>query len=176
MIQEFYAHATPTNKKAKYVFVGLLGVAAMIMVTYFIANQYKGIIGLFAVAAITSAVLIYTKYIGVEYYYDITFDSAGKPVFVVRQIIGKRQSTLCRVDLYNIVKVERLSAEEKKKHKTEVGYKKYVYLPTLMPDYVLLIKLSSPNERAEILIEAPCEFGNMLLAYAQEARELRFED
>ncbi len=176
MIKDFYAHAKPSNNNAKNIFVGLLGAAAMIMVAYFTAESYKGIIGLFAVVAITAAVLVYTKYIGVEYYYDITSDSNGSPVFVVRQIIGKRQTTLCRVDLHNITKIERISREEKRKHKTEARYKKYSYLPTIAPAYSLLIKLHSESENAEIFIEAPDEFGNLLLSYAKEARELRFED
>ncbi len=176
MIKDFYAHAKPSNNNAKNVFVGLLGAAAMIMVAYFTSPLYKGIIGLFAVAAICAAVLIYTKYIGVEYYYDITTDSAGAPVFVVRQIIGKRQTTLCRVDLHNIVKTESLAREEKSKRKRAAGYKKYVYLPTLSPENSLLITLNAPEERAEIFIEAPREFGDLLLSYAREAREMRFED
>ncbi len=176
MIQDFYAHAKPSNNKAKYAFVGLLGAAAMVMVTYFIVSHYKGIIGMFAVAFITAAVLIYTKYIGVEYYYDITRDTENTPIFVVRQIIGKRQSTLCRVDLHNIAKVERLTREERSKHKTDPGFKKYIYFPTLSPDSMLLIRLVSTHENAEIFIEAPDEFGNLLLSYAKEARESRFED
>ncbi len=176
MIKDFYAHVKPSNNNAKNLFVGLLGAAAMIMVTYFLVDSYKGIIGLFAVGAITAAVLVYTKYIGVEYYYDITFDSAGAPVFVVRQLIGKRQSTLCRVDLFNITKVEKLSKEERAKHKTAPGYKKYVYLPTLSPESALLVTLRSANESAEIFIEAPAEFGELLLSYAREAREMRFDD
>ncbi len=166
----------PSNNNAKYAFTGLLGAAAAIMVTYFIVDRFKGIIGLFAVAAITAAVLIYTKYIGVEYYYDITFDSEGAPVFVVRQMIGKRQSTLCRVDLHNITKVEKLTKAERSKHKTEPGFRKYVYFPTLFPDSAILIRLNSPHESAEVFIEAPDEFADLLRSYAIEARETRFED
>lgn len=175
MINEFYSHIKPSNNKAKRLFITLLTLGGLITLVYMIADRFKGIIGLFALAAIVGAVFIYTKYVGVEYYYDITHDSAGSAVFVVRQLSGKRQTTLCRLDLHSIVKVERLTAAEKKAHRAEAGYKKYFYLPTLSPDSVTLITVHSPHEYAEITIEAPDEFADMLRRYSREARETRFD-
>lgn len=175
MINEFFSHAKPSNNKAKRLFITLLALGALITLAYMIADRYKGIIGLFALLAIVGAVFIYTKYIGVEYFYDITFDSQGSAVFVVRQLSGKRQTTLCRLDLYAISEVKILDSKERKAHKASPGYKKYFYLPTLSPESVILITVNSPRELAEITIEASEEFAKMLKSYSLEARETRFD-
>ncbi len=176
MIKEFFSHAKPSNNKAKKLFITLLAIGALITLAYMALDKYKGVIGLFALGAIVGAVFIYTKYLGVEYFYDITFDSAGSPVFVVRQMSGKRQSTFCRLDLHSITKVERLSAKERKAHKTDKGIRKYFYLPTLAPESVILITAKSEYEYAEITIEASEEFAEMLKSYSKEARERRFDN
>ncbi len=176
MINEFFSHAKPSNNKAKRAFFTLLAIGALITIVYMIADRYKGIIGLFALGAIVVAVFIYTKYIGVEYFYDITFDSHGSGVFVVRQMSGKRHTTLCRLDLYAISDVKILNSKERKAHKAAPGYKKYFYLPTLSPESVILITVNSPMEQAEITIEASEDFAKMVKSYSLEARETRFDD
>ena len=176
MIREHFSRVKSSNTNAQRLFYSLLCVAALLFVVYCTTPLYKGIVGLVCVATITAAVLIYTKYVGVEYFYDITFDSDGRSVFIVRQVTGKRSSTLCRVDLSSIVKVERLDSSAKKAHKTEAGYLKYSYLPTLAPESVLLLKISSRREHAEIFIEASDEFAALLSGYASEARSLVTEE
>ena len=176
MIREHFSRAKSSNPNAQRAFYTLLCAAAAIFVLYCASPHYKGIIGMFCVAAITAAVLIYTKYVGVEYFYDITFDSDGTSVFVVRQVTGKRSSTLCRIDLASIVRIDRLDAAQKKAHKTEAGYLKYSYLPTLAPKSVLLLKVSSRREHAEIFIEANDEFAALISSYADEARSLSVEE
>ncbi|MBQ8321844.1 MAG: hypothetical protein IJX92_05715 [Clostridia bacterium] len=170
MTNEIYVHAKPTNNKAKQTFYILLSLASAVTLVYLFIGVYKGIVGLCAVALITAAVLVHTKYIGAEYYYDITEDYEGTPVFVVRQVVGKRSTTLCRLDLFSITKVERLDREAAKKHKAPAGYKKYSYLPTLSPDSRLCVTAVSSAEKAEIMIEASDEFCDMLLRLSREAR------
>ena len=175
-MNDIYSHAKASNNKAKRLFYILLLLAAFLTVLYLLIDVYKGVVGLFAVGAIVSAVLIYTKYIGVEYFYDLTSDSEDAPVFVVRQTTGKRTSTLCRLDLWSIVNVERFTAKERSTHKTPPGMKKYFYLPTLSPESVLLLTAKSEYENAEIFIEASDEFAAMLKSRAAAARESRFDD
>ena len=176
MIREHYSRIKSSNANAQKLFYALLCVAALLFVAYCTTPLYKGIIGLVCVAAITAAVLIYTKYVGVEYFYDITFDSEGTSVFVVRQVTGKRSSTMCRIDLSSIVKIERLDAAAKKAHKPEAGYTSYFYLPTLSPESVLMLKVSSRREHAEIFIEANDEFASLLSTYSEEARSLAADE
>lgn len=170
MLNEIYVHAKPTNQNAKRLFFILLALAAATTPIYLIINVYKGIVGLAVVALITAAVLIHTKYIAPEYYYDITSDHEGIPVFVVRQVVGKRQTTLCRLDLFSITKVEMLDKRAAAEHKTPKGYRKYSYLPTFMPTTRLCISAVSSAERAEIFIEASDEFAQMLIRLSKDAR------
>ena len=176
MIQEFSVHPKPTNKNAKIAFLIAILISAVGFVTYFIMEKYKGIVGTAALLTLTTAILFYTKYISPEFYYDITFDTEGTPVFVVRQIIGKRQSTLCRIDLADIVSIKKQTSQERKAHKTAQGYRAYVYTPTLMPSLTYLITVSSRYEKAEIRIEGTDEFANLLIEYSKDARLIRESD
>lgn len=176
MIQEFSVHPKPANKNAKIAFLITVLIAAVGFVTYFVIDRYKGIVGTAALMVLTTAILFYTKYISPEFYYDITFDSEGTPLFVVRQIIGKRQSTLCRVNLSDISSVVKQDYAEKKAHKVAQGYISYVYTPTLMPPISYLITVTSRYERAEIRIEGTDEFAELLRGYSVEARAMAEAD
>ena len=170
MIGEFSARAKSSNNNARVAFFVLLAASTLTFVAYFISPSYKGIIGLFGIALITASVLIFTKYVSCEYYYDVTWDTDGTPVFVVRQIIGKRQSTLCRIALSDIVGAKMESVSERRAHKTPVGYRKYTYFPTLIPAGSCRLTVSNRYEKAEILVEVNEEFKNLLLSYSLEAR------
>lgn len=173
MISEFSAKAKSKNNNAKILFFALLGLAVATVAVYISLDKFKGVVGLFAVAFITAAVFIYTKYMSGEYYYDITFDYNGVPVFVVRQRVGKKNTTLCRMDLHAITEVVKQNKSERAEHKTKDGYLKYNYTPTLSPDETYLVTVNARYEKAEIRIEATDEFAGLLLSYAAEARELR---
>ena len=170
MIREFSAKAKPSGNSARIAFFALLGCAAASVVVYMLMEHYKGIVGLLTVSFITAAVLIYSRYIGSEYYYDITFDYEGTPLFVVRQIIGQRQSTLARIGLAEITDVTEETPDIRRAHSTPHGTRKYFYTPTLLPERTVRITSVSPYERAEIVIEASSEFVELLRAYSAEAR------
>lgn len=170
MIKEFSAHPKPQNKNSKIAFLIAILVSAIVFVTYFLIEKYKGVVGMFGLMTLTTGILIYTKYISPEFYYDITFDSEDNPLFVVRQIIGKRQTTLCRLDLADIVAVKYETAKERRAHKTEKGVRKYVYAPTMFPKETYRITVSGRYEKAEIIIEGTKEFADLLENYSKEAR------
>ena len=176
MIRPHSLKLVPTNKKALGAFVALLGAILVSMIFYSRAEHYQGVIGLVSVAAICAAVIVYTKYVSPVYYYDITDDSEGVWVFVVRQVTGKRVSTLCRISLHEIVSVTREDKSARAEHKTPFGTRKYVYTPTLLPDVTYRLCTASVHERAEIVIEAPEEYINLLNAYIGEAKENYVED
>jgi hypothetical protein len=165
----------PTNKKALGLFIALLCATLVTMVVYSRAERYQGVVGLVSVAAICAAVLVYTKYVSPVYYYDITDDSEGVWVFVVRQVTGKRVSTLCRVSLHEIVSVTREDKTARAEHKTPFGTRKYVYTPTLLPDVSYRLSVSSAYEKSEIVIEAPEEYMSLLSAYIEEAKSTYIE-
>ena len=175
MISEFSVHAKPKNKNAVIAFVVLLLVSALGFCVYFILDSYRGVVGLFALMILTIAILVYTKFIAPAFYYDIATDSDGIPMFVVRQIIGKRQTTLCRLDLADIVSVDYETKEERSHHKTQRGVRKYIYAPTMFPKEIYRITAKSRYESAEIIIEGSEVFANTLKDYAREARKMRAE-
>lgn len=173
MIREFSVKPKPTNNKARMGFALSMALSFAFITISTLIPIYKGLISLVGVAALTLGMILYTKYISPVWFYDITFDSDNTPIMVVRQQIGKRQTTLCRIGLAEIVKVEKESAKERRSHKTPDGVIKYSYLPTLDPKESYRITTSSAYERAEILIESSDGFAELLVSYSVEARELR---
>lgn len=176
MIRELSVHPKPSNNKAKVAFYVTLAVAALGAVAYIILRamevEKSGLFGFIPLVAATAAVFFYSKYISPQYYYDVTFDSEGYAIFVVRQVIGKRNGTLCRIGLSEIYGVKRETPEERKAHKTPADHKKYAYLPTFLPGDTYRLITRSRYERSEILIECSEEFADLLSAYAAEAREV----
>jgi hypothetical protein len=117
-----------------------------------------------------AGITVFSKYVASVYYYDITHDSYGTPIFVVRQVSGKRESTLCRVDLADIIKIDEENTEQRRRHNTPPGYVKYTYVPTLMPKNTLRLTVISRYEKSEIVIEGDEIFSSLLNRYSKEAR------
>ena len=170
MISEFTLRPKAQNTRAPYLIATFLFGAAAFFILYLVMEVYRGVVGLVSVAFITAAVFVYTRYVAPEYYYDIMVAN-GTPLFVVRQLTGKRFVTLSRIDLRTITSVTRLNAAERREHKTPTGYIKYNYTPTIGPEFVYMITSVSRYERAEIVIEANEDFADLLSRYANEARE-----
>ena len=176
MIREFSVKPKPSNNNARLIFVFGASLAfAFILLSTFIP-LYKGVVSLVGVALLSLALVVYAKYIAPIYYYDITFDSQGRGLFVVRQQVGKRQTTLCRISLHEIVGVEKQTAEQRRAHKTPVGVIKYSYLPTLFPSDVYMITNCSRYEKAEILIEVSDDFAEIIRSYSCEARDMNVDE
>ena len=132
-MKELSLRAVPKNKNAKIAFLLCFLVAVLGFVAYSMVDRYRGLVGLAALMFLVTAILFYTKYISPVFFYDLILDGSDNSVFVVRRIVGKRQSTFCRVSLADIVSVERESREQYKKHKTPTGLLRYIYAPTLFP-------------------------------------------
>ena len=154
------------------VFAACASLAFAFVLMSMIIPTYRGVVSFFGMGLLVAAITVYTRYVSPEYYYDITFDSEGTPLFVVRQIIGKRHTTLCRIGLGEIVKIEHETKDERNAHKTPYGFVKFNYVPTLMPNDTYRITTMSRYEKAEILIEASDEFVSLLRAYSAEAKEI----
>ena len=153
MISEMSTKMKPSNNYARWIFsVFTSGGICLALISTFIA-QYKGVVAIFGVALLVSAIAVFSKYIASVYYYDITVDYNSTPIFVVRQITGKRESTLCRIDIADIVCVKHESSKERRKHKTPAGYVKYNYSPTLAPKRTSRLTVEGKYEKAEIVIE-----------------------
>ena len=175
MIQELSVRPIPKNQNARYVFFALLGAAAVtVLVSYFLSS-YKGVIQLASLILLAAAVLIYTRYIGCSYFYEVAFANET-PIFIVLQLSGKRRTALCRVNLSDIVDIKTLTGAEYRAYKPEVGMKRYNYTPTLGPSEVHLMQVRSRMEKADVFLEISEEFRALLLSYADEARAMRATD
>lgn len=173
MIKEFSVKLKATNGKARTAFIASMVIAfAFIAVSSFIP-LYHGVVALVGMVFLVAAVTLYTKYVSPIYYYDITFDCEGTPLLVVRQIIGKRQTTLCRIGLAEVVKIEREDREARRNHKTPYGFIKYVYTPTLDPELTYRITTMTRYEKSELVLEINDSLAEMLKAYSSEAREMK---
>ena len=135
-------------------------------------EKYKGVVGLVTLALLTTAILVYTKYVAVVFHYDLVVEDVDEPLFVVRQTVGKRNVTLSRIALANINSVEKQTRAERRARKT-VGVSRYIYTPTLSPDESFCISISSRTEKAEIIVEMSDEFSEMLTSLVKEAKAMR---
>ena len=170
MISPMTIKPEPQNNKAKHIFFACLGSAIVSIALYTMLEKYNGIVGIVALGFITAAIYLYNRYICASYYYDVAVDSNGSPIFVVSQSVGKRQTTLCRVDLSSIMVVKAMSAEERKNYKLASDIARYFYSPTLSPDRVYLLEVRSPYEKADVFVELTDEQAGMISAFAKEAR------
>lgn len=173
VIREFSVKAKPSNNKARTLFIVFMLLAFVLVMLSTVVSEYRGIIAFSGVGFLTLSLLFYTKYILAVYYYDVMIDSSGIPLLVVRQQTGKRQSTLCRIALSEIVSIEREDKAKRKGHKTTSDYKKYSYLPTLDPDLCYRIIMENGYERAEILIEISEDMAGLLSSYVDEAKGVK---
>ena len=176
MIREFSVRPVPKNQNGRTVFFALLGAAcASVAVSYFV-SLYKGIIQLAALILLVAASFVYTRFVGCVYYYETAVDSEGTPIFVVAKAFGRRRTTLCRVDLADVVDISVLKADGLRAYKSEPNVKRYNYTPTLRPSEVHLRKVRSHAERADVFVELSEECCAVLLSNVSVARAMRAEE
>jgi len=173
MNRSFSARPKPSNNNARIAFGITLGIAAVGFLFYYLMERYRGIVGTAALFVLVTALLIYTKFISPSFAYDVLADGSEAPLFVVRQIIGKRITTLCRVELSDVISIKHETRAERRAHKTPKDYKKYVYSPTMSPAESYRITVVNRYEKAEIIIEISDELAELFRELVKEARELR---
>ena len=176
MIKDFSAHPKPQNNNSKKVMWAFFVLGAVAAVFSVVLESYRGVVGLLALAFISSGILMFTKYVSVAFYYDIIAEDVDTPMFVVRQRVGKRDVTLCRVELADIVSVKKETAAERKAHTKERGTSYYVFAPTLNPATSYRMRVVNAREHAELILEGTDEFFEKITELATEARALRQDE
>ena len=176
MIRDFSVRLKPTNSKAKRAFIFCLILAFVFFVISAVLPLYNGLVGLISLVFLVISLNAYTKYLSCIYYYDITTDSDGTPLFIVRQIVGKRETTLCRIELADVVSLDREDRETRIKHKTPKELSKFNYSPTMDPEVSYRMITNGRYEQAEIVLEFSDEMAEMILHYAELAREMRINE
>ena len=172
MIKEFSVRPKPTNNKAKVIFGAVLFASMLAFITYFLVERYKGLVGLAAMLILVTAILIYTKYISATFIYDLTVNSDDRPIFVVRQVVGKRYTTLFYTELTEVESVKMETREQRKAHVTQKGTLVFTYAPTVSPEIVCRITSSAMGRRSEIIVEVSDQIANTILDYVNEAKML----
>lgn len=170
MVNEISYIAKPQNKKAKSVFLGLLGTSMIFVLAAMISPKYTGIIWIVALGFITATIYVYNRFVGAEYRYSIN-NEGGRPSFTVAMQISKTGRVLARVDLSSIVLVKKMTSTEYRSHECDKGVMKYPYFPTMFADEVYLVSIRSEYEQADIFIEADAEFISALESYVVRTEE-----
>ena len=166
---DFTYKPTPQNKRAIYLFIAFAIGAVAFTILYITIGQYRGLVGLVAMMFVVAAVFMYTRYMAAEYYYDVLVNDET-PILVVRHRLGRRDTTMCRVELYNVVSIERQTKADRKAHLTPEDHVRFTYSPTVDPEITYLITTASRTEKAEITIEADEEFAAAFMACVNEAK------
>ena len=174
MIKDFSVHVKPKNKNGLIAFLRSLTVGAFLFVYSSSLESYRGVVGLVALLFIVYALYAFTKYVCREYCYDIT--ALDEPTLVIRQLVGKRSTTMCRILLSDISDVKFEIKEQMAAHKTPDGYMKYRYTVTMGVTETVRITVKSRYEKCEIILEGTEEFASLLLSYANEASVLKSDD
>lgn len=172
MIKDFSVTPKPKNNNAKLLMCLFFALSLISLILAIFIDKYKGVVGLVTLASLTTAILVYTKYVAVVFHYDLVVEGVEEPLFIVRQTVGKRNITLSRIALANITSIEKQTKAERRARKNG-GVSRYVYTPTLSPDESFCISLSSRTEKAEIIVEISDEFSEMLISLVKEARAVR---
>ena len=180
MIGDFSAQPKQSNNNAKIVMWVMFGVSALLFAASAVIKQlnlgYHGVAGTAGLISLVTAILMYTKYLSVKFYYDVIVTGVDEPLFVVRQLTGKREMTLARVALSDIVDIKRETAAERRAHKRDKMTSLYIYAPTLSPQISYRMTVRSYTERSEIILEGSEEFFAKLIELSREARTMRAEN
>ena len=176
MIGDFSAQPKQSNNNAKIVMWVFFGISAVLFGVSAGIPVYKGVVGAAGLISLVTAILMYTKYISVVFYYDVIVAGVDEPLFVVRQLTGKREITLARVALADIVDIKRETATERRLHKRDKTTALYIYAPTLSPAVSYRMLVRSYTERSEIILEGSDEFFAKLIELSREAKKLRSEE
>lgn len=173
MIQGITVHPKPQNRNAWYLCFACVGLAAVCLIVAGFLVRYRGVIQLTAVFFLVTAILLYVRYIGAHYAYEITEDYEGVPVFVVTQTTGKRVSTMCRVALWDITDITRQTRAEAQADKPDRKvFRLYRYMPTIRPAVSYRLTVEGA-ERSIVRIEGTEEFIDYLSRVVAEAKEMK---
>lgn len=171
-MREMTSKPKPTNNNAKIIFTVTLILGVALSFASMMLERYRGVVGMVALGLLCTAIFYYTKFISAYFLYDLTFDSDGTAIFVVRQVTGKRSTTLCRIALYEIDRIDKETKEQRKSHLTPKGTRKYVYFPTVSPSVSYRIFTKNRYETSEVLIEGTDEFIHYFNECVSEAKEI----
>lgn len=117
--------------------------------------------------------VVHTKYVAVELCYDVITEDVEEPIFVVRYRTGKRISTMCNIELADVVSINAETASERKAYKKERDVGLYNFAPTLFPEKTYRMCVRSRRGSNDLILEGSEEYFQRILLLAEEARAIR---
>ncbi len=172
MMQDVHIRVKAQNSYARVAFYTFLVLTFAVFAASYAMGRFRGVMQLGAFFCAVTAVLLYTKFMAPMFAYDLMTDNDGVPVFVVTQTIGRRMTTLCRIELADVVSVRLCLMKEAKAQKIEGSVHRYVYMPTLLAQTVCVVRTSGRYERAELFLEGGDGFVSMLNEYVAHAKQM----
>lgn len=182
------------NEKGKRVFLLSLVACAVTFLLSLILPKYAGIVQLVSLILLCISLYFYNRYVGTTYIYELSGDGTGEALFIVRQEVGKRSTTHCRMSLANLRAARRMTKEELREYKRrrtsrtpsadassnvpapEPNVGVYYYGPTFMPDSLCLLSFRGRFERADVFIECSDELLVHLLSLSEDVRTLSSQE
>ena len=188
-MNEIIIKPKPQNEKGKRVFLIALIACAVTFILSLILPKFAGIVQLVSLILLCISLYFYNRYVGTSYTYELMSEENGGALFIVRQEVGKRSTTHCRMSLANLRAARRMTKEELRAYKrrssksasadaetaTEIPTPEpnvgvYYYGPTFLPESLCLLSFRGRFERADIFIECSDELLAHLLSLADELR------
>ena len=134
------------------------------------ASRYTIII---AAIGFILGLVVHTKFVAVELYYDVITDGVEEPMFVVRYKTGRRVTTMCNISLADVVSVTAETSSERKAHKREREVGLYNFSPTLFPEKTYRMCVRSVHGKNDLILEGSEEYFQKILELVEQAKALR---
>ena len=168
-MREYSFHAKSTNDLAKRLSVTLFVAAFLLLAVIFVFSvPYAGFIEGICVVLLTFAVLLLTRFVYKSFIYRVVMRDDGRFDLTVTERYGKGETTVCRVALSGIERIEKLTDKNKKELRAAAkGRKSFSYCPDILSKDEYWVFVTECSE--ELLIKlAPDEELLAILLYAEK--------
>ncbi len=167
-ILDFTYRPKTKTQQARVVLFGALIVAALLVIASVISPKYKGVISLFAVAALVYVIYVFTRYLSAQYAYAVMTTNQGENLLLVTKTVGKNMTTLAMIRLADITLVERVAPSPGASDKTA---RRYNFCPSMKPDEVFAVHTATRYEKNLYLLEINDAVASRISEYAKIAKE-----
>ena len=175
MAADFSVRPKAQNNNAKILMWVGYAVGLVSAVASCFAGTYSRYTVVIAAIGFIVGMVVHTKYVAIEFYYDVIMQDVDSPLFVVRYKTGKRINTMCNIELADIVSITAETASERKAHKKERDVGLYNFAPTLFPEKTYRMCVRSIHGKNDLILEGSEEYFAKLTELAAEARTMRAE-
>ena len=155
------------KKKEKLLAYGMLGIAALLLVTSYIPNiPYPGMIQTVALGAIVTMIMVFSMCIAHHYNYTIEARENGDADFIITEYYGRRVTVVCRVAVSSVMAAIPWNEESKKAFaEQKKGRHSYVYTGVLFDEKQYCLDIEEDGTRFFVRICADETLIRMLTSH-----------